>query len=171
MLYICKAIGECLTAEGKTLCTAESCTGGRIAALITSVAGSSDYFRGGAVTYQTAIKSSVLKVPARLIERYGVVSTPTAREMCRRACRLFRADYAIAITGYAGPTGGTDADPVGTVYIAVGSETDIVTRRIVSNALTRTEIQDDVAACAIRLFAEYLNIQTSSYTADNHLDA
>ena len=156
MLYICKDIQERLTSQGKTLCTAESCTGGRIAALLTSVSGSSEYFRGGIVSYQTEIKSSVLKVPRSIIKRHGVVSAETADAMRRCACKLFNADYAISITGYAGPTGGTADDPVGTVYVSVGSADDCITRRFVSNALTRTEIQDDVANLAIRLFLEYI---------------
>lgn len=156
MFYICKDIQERLISQGKTLCTAESCTGGRIAALFTSVSGSSEYFRGGIVSYQTEIKSSVLKVPRSIIKRHGVVSAETADAMRRCACRLFKADYAISITGYAGPTGGTADDPVGTVYVSAGSADDCITRRFVSNALSRTEIQDDVAALAVRLLVEYI---------------
>lgn len=156
MIYICTGIQERLIHQGKSLCTAESCTGGRIAALFTSVSGSSEYFRGGIVSYQTEIKSSVLKVPRSIIKRYGVVSAETADAMRRCACKLFKADYAISITGYAGPTGGTADDPVGTVYMSVGAADDCITRRFVSNALTRTEIQDDVAALAVRLFQEYI---------------
>ena len=142
----------------KTLCTAESCTGGRIAALITSMPGSSEYFRGGVVSYQTIIKETVLKVDATIIEKNGVVSRETADAMRICACRLFKADYAIAITGYAGPTGGTDADPVGTVYISVGTESKGMTKRVVSQCLTRTEIQDDVARQALELFNKYLEV-------------
>lgn len=149
-----------LLASGKSLCTAESCTGGRIAALITSVPGSSDYFRGGIVSYQTEIKESVLKVDAAIINQYGVVSRETADAMRSCACRLFEADYAIAITGYAGPTGGTDADPVGTVYISVGTALQGVTKRVVSQYAERTQIQDDVARQAIELFMKYLDIDS-----------
>jgi len=142
----------------KTLCTAESCTGGRIAALITSVPGSSEYFRGGVVSYQTEIKETVLNVDAAIIDKYGVVSRETADAMRICACRLLKADYAIAITGYAGPTGGTDADPVGTVYISVGTEAKGMTKRVVSQCQTRTEIQDDVAQQALDLFNKYLEV-------------
>lgn len=153
-----KAIQDRLIAMGKTLCTAESCSGGRIAALITSVPGSSEYFRGGVVSYQTEIKELVLKVPADIIDTYGVVSRETADAMRECACRLFEADYAITITGYAGPTGGTDEDPVGIVYISAGSADSHLTRRVVSNGQSRTEIQDDVAKRAIELFEEYLEM-------------
>ena len=148
-----------LLESGKTLCTAESCTGGRIAALITSVPGSSEYFRGGIVSYQTEIKEMVLKVPTDIIDTYGVVSRETADAMRECACRLFKADYAITITGYAGPTGGTDIDPVGTVYISVGTASKGVTKRVVSSFTERTEIQDDVAQQALILFMKYLEVE------------
>lgn len=152
------SIHQRLLGCNKTLCTAESCTGGRIAALITSMPGSSEYFRGGVVSYQTIIKETVLKVDATIIEKNGVVSRETADAMRICACRLFKADYAIAITGYAGPTGGTDADPVGTVYISVGTESKGMTKRVVSQCLTRTDIQDDVARQALELFNKYLEV-------------
>ena len=148
-----------LLESGKTLCTAESCTGGRIAALITSVPGSSEYFRGGIVSYQTEIKEMVLKVPTDIIDTYGVVSRETADAMRECACRLLKADYAITITGYAGPTGGTDIDPVGTVYISVGTAAKGVTKRVVSSFTERTEIQDDVARQALSLFMKYLEVE------------
>ena len=148
-----------LLESGKTLCTAESCTGGRIAALITSVPGSSEYFRGGIVSYQTEIKERVLKVPTDIIDTYGVVSRETADAMRECACRLLKADYAITVTGYAGPTGGTDIDPVGTVYISVGTVSKGVTKRVVSSFTERTEIQDDVAQQALSLFMKYLEVE------------
>ena len=148
-----------LLESGKTLCTAESCTGGRIAALITSVPGSSEYFRGGIVSYQTEIKERVLKVPTDIIDTYGVVSRETADAMRECACRLLNADYAITITGYAGPTGGTEIDPVGTVYISVGTVSKGVTKRVVSSFAERTEIQDDVAQQALSLFMNYLEVE------------
>ena len=148
-----------LLESGKTLCTAESCTGGRIAALITSVPGSSEYFRGGIVSYQTEIKERVLKVPTDIIDTYGVVSRETADAMRECACRLLKADYAITITGYAGPTGGTEIDPVGTVYISVGTVSKGVTKRVVSSFTERTEIQDDVAQQALSLFMKYLEVE------------
>jgi len=148
-----------LLASGKSLCTAESCSGGRIAALITSMPGSSEYFRGGIVSYQTEIKETVLHVDAAIIDKYGVVSRETADAMRICACKLFKADFAITITGYAGPTGGTEADPVGTVYISVGTATQGMTKRVVSQFPERTDIQDDVAQQAIELFNKYLDVE------------
>lgn len=149
-------IQKILISKGKTLCTAESCTGGRIAALLTSVSGSSEYFRGGVVTYQTEIKELVLKVPTETIDSYGVVSPETAESMRMKVCQLIQADYAISITGFAGPTGGTDADPVGTAYVSVGSAGEGKQFRIMSNQKTRTEIQDDFAQQALELFFNYI---------------
>ena len=166
MLYICKEIQDLLTESGKTLCTAESCSGGRIAALLTSVAGSSEYFRGGIVSYQTEVKSAVLQVPPHIINIYGVVSHETADAMRSCACRLFQADYAISITGYAGPTGGTADDPVGTVYISVGTQDDGETHRVIGNGQCRTEIQDDVAHCALQLFLNYIRRRNGISAAD-----
>jgi nicotinamide-nucleotide amidase len=108
-----------LAASGKTVTTAESCTGGLIAQRLTSVPGSSNVFGGGFVTYSAAMKHSVLGVDRDLIARYTAVSEPVAAEMAIGARRLSGADYAISVTGYAGPDGGTEADPVGTVYIGI----------------------------------------------------
>lgn len=158
-MNIVTSMHQRLLASGKSLCTAESCTGGRIAALITSMPGSSEYFRGGIVSYQTEIKESVLHVDAAIIDKYGVVSRETADAMRACACKVFSADYAIAITGYAGPSGGTEADPVGTVYISVGTASQGVTKRVVSQFTNRTEIQDDAALKAIDLFNKYLEVE------------
>ncbi len=111
-----------LRSEHKTLCSAESCTGGTIARMITGNAGCSDVFRGGVVAYQEDIKSSILDVNADDIKHHGVVSKEVARQMAEGARKVFSADYAIATTGVAGPSGGTEATPVGTVWIAIASE-------------------------------------------------
>lgn len=149
-------IQKILISKGKTLVTAESCTGGRIAALLTSVSGSSEYFRGGVVTYQTEIKELVLKVPSETIDTFGVVSPETAESMRVKVCQLLQADYAISITGFAGPTGGTEVDPVGTAYVSVGSANEGKQFRVVSNKKNRTEIQDDFAQQALDLFFNYI---------------
>ncbi len=101
------------------LVTAESCTGGLIAAALTEIAGSSDVFERGFVTYSNAAKSSSLGVPAEIIAGHGAVSEPVARAMAEGALRKSRADVAIACTGIAGPGGGNAEKPVGLVHIAV----------------------------------------------------
>ncbi len=100
------------------LATAESCTGGWLAQVITAIAGSSDWFERGFVTYSNAAKQEMLGVSAELIEKYGAVSEPVARAMAEGALSHSRAQVSIAITGIAGPTGGTPEKPIGTVCLA-----------------------------------------------------
>lgn len=108
-----------LTGRGETLATAESCTGGAIAARFTAMAGASAYFRGGVVAYSNDLKREVLGVSATDLERFGAVSEPVARQMAEGVRRLAGSDYAVATTGIAGPSGGSDEKPVGTVWIAI----------------------------------------------------
>ncbi len=112
-------LGVALRARGWLLATAESCTGGLIAAACTAVAGSSDWFERGFVSYSNAAKSELLGVPAALIERHGAVSAEVARAMAEGALAHSRADLAVAVTGIAGPGGGTPGKPVGTVWLAL----------------------------------------------------
>lgn len=110
-----------LTSRGCTLATAESCTGGAIASKFTAQAGASAYFRGGVVSYATDIKQSLLGVDAQTIEREGVVSEATVKAMAEGVRELMQSDYAIATTGIAGPSGGSDEHPVGDVWMAVAT--------------------------------------------------
>ena len=112
------SVGEMLKKAGKTLSAAESCTGGEIAHLITSVPGSSAYFLGSVTSYAVAVKESVLGVPSRTIERFGVVSSEVAAAMAEGVRRLTGSDYAVSTTGLAGPSG-DERNPVGTVWIGV----------------------------------------------------
>lgn len=114
-------IGKKLTELGKTLATAESCTGGKIAEQITAISGASTYFKGSIVSYSMQSKIEVLKIDASIIDKYSVVSTQVAEAMAKQAQKLFKADYAIATTGNAGPTKGDDNAEVGTVCIALAT--------------------------------------------------
>ncbi len=114
-------IGKKLTELGKTLATAESCTGGKIAEQITAIPGASNYFKGSVVSYATQAKIDVLKVDADIIDKYSVVSTQVAEAMAVQAQKLFKTDYAISTTGNAGPTKGDGDAEVGTVCIALAS--------------------------------------------------
>ncbi len=118
-------ISTTLLARGWMLATAESCTGGMIAAACTDLAGSSQWFERGFVTYSNEAKAEMLAVPPGLIEEHGAVSEPVARAMADGALAHSRAQVSLAVTGIAGPTGGTEAKPVGTVWFAwcVGGET------------------------------------------------
>lgn len=111
-------LGQLLSRKGLTMGTAESCTGGKIASLMTSVAGSSAYFVGGVVSYTNEVKHRVLGVSAEALERYGAVSQAVVEQMALGATRVLGCDCAVATSGIAGPGGGTPAKPVGTVWIA-----------------------------------------------------
>lgn len=115
-----KEIQKKLIGLGTTLSTAESCTGGRIAAAFTANAGSSQFFEGGIVAYQNRVKENVLGVSDSTIKEHDVVSKEVAEEMVRGAVKLFGTDIAVASTGYAGPDGGTDDIPTGTIWLSCG---------------------------------------------------
>ena len=113
------AIGKLLRDSGQTLATAESCTGGMIGELITAVAGSSDYYLGGIVAYSNATKCDLLAVDSDLLETHGAVSEEVAAAMATGARERFGSDWAISVTGVAGPGGGSEDKPVGLVYIGL----------------------------------------------------
>ncbi len=113
-----EALASLLLARGQLLATAESCTGGLIAASCTELAGSSAWFERGFVTYSNEAKTELLGVPPELIAHHGAVSEEVAKAMAAGALAHSRADLAVAVTGIAGPTGGSDAKPVGTVWLA-----------------------------------------------------
>lgn len=114
-----KVIGDLLRERGLRIATAESCTGGLVANLITNVPGSSDYFWGSVVAYANSVKMNVLGVPAPLIRHFGAVSAPVALMMAEGVRRELEVDVGISTTGIAGPTGGTPEKPVGTVYMGI----------------------------------------------------
>ncbi len=114
--HLCIRLADALRARGLMLATAESCTGGLIAGACTDLSGSSDWFERGFVTYSNAAKTELLGVPAALIEAHGAVSEPVARAMAEGAVAHSRAQLAVAVTGVAGPTGGSADKPVGTVW-------------------------------------------------------
>ena len=114
-------VGRLLKQKGKTISTAESCTGGKIAHLFTSVEGASAYFKGSIIPYETQIKTKLLTVSTSNIEKYSVVSSEVAKEMAQNCKQLFNSDYAIATTGNAGPTKGDSPAEVGTVFIGIAT--------------------------------------------------
>lgn len=124
-----REVGLYLKLEKATLGTAESCTAGRIAAAITSMPGSSTYFKGGIVCYTNEIKTEFLRVDAALLEKEGPVSEAVVTSMHDGALKALHTTYAIAITGYAGPGGGKEAE-AGTIWIAVGSAEKVEVRKI-----------------------------------------
>lgn len=120
-------LGNLLKSKKLSLSTAESCTGGGVAAAITSVAGSSEYFMGGIVAYSNDVKISLLHVSSETLEKYGAVSRETVMEMAAGAMNTLKTDCAIATSGIAGPGGGSLEKPVGTIWIAIAYKNEIVT--------------------------------------------
>ena len=116
---LASAVRAELVGSGRTLGCAESCTGGLVAGALTSVSGSSEYFKGGVVSYWPSVKEDVLGVPAEVIGRFGVVSRECAVAMAEGARRVMGCDFSVSTTGIAGPGGAEPGKPVGTVWIAV----------------------------------------------------
>lgn len=131
-----------LREEGKTLATAESCTGGLIAKSITDLSGSSAVFVGACVTYTNEIKQRLLGVDPEIFERETEVSEACARAMAQGVRQRLGVSVSVATTGYAGPTGGTETNPVGTVYLAVATEKATVCERFnAPQGATRTQVR------------------------------
>lgn len=149
------AVGALLRARGLRLALAESCTGGLIGHLITSVPGSSAYFLGSLVAYDDAVKRGVLGVPAEVLRRHGAVSEETARAMAAGAMATTGADVGLAVTGIAGPGGGTPEKPVGTVWLCVRDRERTLARRFWFPGV-RAEVQERAAGLALALLRGFL---------------
>lgn len=126
---IASKVGELLRLRQESLALAESCTGGLIAAAMTAVAGSSEYVWGSAVVYSAAAKQTMLSLDDAILDEHGTVSRETTAALAREAKRISGATHGLAVTGWAGPGGGSDADPVGTVFLALASPDGSKTRR------------------------------------------
>ncbi len=125
-----ETVVKLLKEKGKTLATAESCTGGLIGREITSIAGASEVYGFGFVTYANEAKEKLLGVKHSTLEKYGAVSSETAAQMAAGARKVSGADIAVAVTGIAGPGGGTDEKPVGLVYVGIASENGVRTKKL-----------------------------------------
>lgn len=150
------ALLDRLRSKNLRLVTAESCTGGLVAALLTEIAGSSDVVERGFVTYSNAAKSESIGVPPELIARYGAVSAEVARAMAEGALRHAHADVAVAITGVAGPGGGTPEKPVGLVHLAAATKSGrcVAAELNLAPATSRTHIRLASVRRALDLIAE-----------------
>jgi len=147
-----EVVGRLLVKAGKTMATAESCTGGYVAHLITSVPGSSRYFQGSLVSYSNDIKRDLLNVREDNLKRRGAVSEQVVSDMALNAMGLFDVDYTIATSGIAGPDGGTKEKPVGTVWIAVATPVRLTTREFHFGSRTgRKQIIERAARAALNM--------------------
>jgi len=146
-----------LLAHKKTLAAAESCTGGLIAKLITDVPGSSAVLAGGVVSYTNEVKTQVLGVDPVIIERDTEVSLACAKAMAEGVRRLMRTDFSVSTTGYAGPGGGTEKDPVGTVYLGISTPTGSFSERFCAPAgADRSGVREAAACRAMELLMKAL---------------
>ena len=127
--HLSEQLGRALWQKSATVTSAESCTGGGVAQAITAVAGSSAWFERSFVTYANSAKQEMLGVDGALLKEHGAVSEPVVISMVKGAARLARADYAVAISGIAGPDGGSEDKPVGTVWFAWRSPNGVVARK------------------------------------------
>ncbi|MBC8471171.1 MAG: competence/damage-inducible protein A [Planctomycetes bacterium] len=154
---LAEVVGEKLARQGKTIAVAESCTGGIVAGLLTDIPGASKYFTHGWITYSNAAKIRELAVAADLIEKYGAVSEQVAQAMAFNARNKARTDYAIGITGIAGPDGGTEQKPVGVVYISVDFDNGCDTKRCIFSH-GRRSIRFRAAQTSLNMLRLRLNI-------------
>lgn len=150
-----ETVGRLLRTRGLTLAVAESCSGGLICHRITNVPGASDYFLGGVVTYSNQAKVDLLQVPEATLTAHGAVSAETAVAMAAGVRDLFHAQVSVAVTGIAGPTGGTPQKPVGTVFIAVAGPKGVAARRFAFQG-RREEIKAQTAQAALAWLAQEL---------------
>lgn len=141
-------------ANGLKIATAESCTGGLIAGLLTEIAGSSDVFERGFVTYSNEAKQELLGVPHELLARYGAVSAEVARAMALGALKHAHADMAVAVTGIAGPTGGTTEKPVGLVYLAAARGERVIACECRFGEIGRREVRLASVKVALELLTQ-----------------
>ncbi|MBE0636748.1 CinA family protein [Candidatus Bipolaricaulota bacterium] len=152
-------IADGCTRRKLTLATAESCTGGGLSHVLTAIPGASAFFIGGVIAYQNEVKIQWLGVPREIIQNQGAVSSPTARAMAEGCRDRFNSDFAVSITGIAGPGGGSEEKPVGTVHIAVAAQerTRSMAYRFSGD---RETVRDSAIAAALELLLEAMNDQT-----------
>ncbi|OYT98431.1 MAG: damage-inducible protein CinA [Burkholderiales bacterium PBB1] len=151
------ALGDALRARGSMLATAESCTGGLIAAACTAVAGSSDWFERGFVTYSNAAKTELLGVDAALIQAHGAVSAEVACAMAEGALVHSNAGIAVAVTGIAGPGGAVPGKPVGTVWFALARRGEAASAELLQLGGDRTSVREQTVAHALSRLREVLS--------------
>lgn len=141
--------------QGKTLATAESCTGGGIGDALTAVSGASKVYKGGVISYCNEIKQKLLDVPEAILSKHGAVSDPVAKAMAQGVRNVLNADVAVSVTGLAGPSGDEFGNPVGTVYVGYADEIQCVSRHFVFCG-DRESIRKQATDAALALILEYV---------------
>jgi len=154
-------IAKLLKQKKLWVATAESCTAGLVAHMLTNVSGSSEYFKGSVVAYSNEVKMKVLGVKEETLKKYGAVSEQTAKEMAYGVKKLLGVDIAVATTGIAGPTGGTPTKPVGLVYIGLATPDGIEARKFLFKG-NRLQNKESFANAALSMLLKYLESSLSS---------
>jgi len=160
-------LANLMTSRHWTLAVAESCTGGLIGHMITAIPGASVYFHGGMTSYSNTAKMELLGVTEECMKNHGTVSARTALAMAAGVRDAFRVDIGIAVTGIAGPGGGSDAKPVGLVYIAVAGGEDERVKELKLKG-SRDEIKEAAAEAALAFACEFVNEQDESSGGESH---
>ena len=140
--------------QGRTLATAESCTGGGIGNVLTAVPGASDVYKGGVISYCNEIKEKMLDVPSEILDKYGAVSASVAEAMARGARVTLGTDIAVSVTGLAGPSGDEFGNPVGTVHIGYADKNTSLSRHFVFEG-DRDAVREQAVVSALKLILEY----------------
>jgi len=153
-------VSDELKKQNRTVATAESCTGGLLAHMLTNVSGSSEYFDRGVITYSNIAKNELLGVSKELLKKHGAVSKEVAAAMAQAVRQNARVDYGLATTGIAGPTGGTKDKPVGLVYIALSAKDTIIIKRYLFSG-NRFSNKESTCAAALELLLEILSQKKS----------
>ena len=161
MEYDTGRLAELLISCHLTLATAESCTGGLIANIITDRPGSSGYFAGGIIAYSNAVKCSLLGVPAEILEQYGAVSTQVAEAMAAGARKILNTDIAVSATGIAGPTGGSPEKPVGLVFIGIAFGEKVISKKFLFTG-EREGIKAETCKEAVKFLVEEIQQRSTS---------
>lgn len=156
LTVLSRTLHDTLAGRGVTIGTAESCTGGGVAQAIVATPGASEYFKGGIVSYCNEIKERLLNVSHQTLEEQTAVSEDVARQMVIGACNALEVDFAVALTGLAGPGGGTPEIPVGTIWIGYGSKDDVRTLRLTEDN-GREENLERAKAKALKLLLNYIS--------------
>ena len=160
--FLSKELSDKFWKEGLTLATAESCTAGNIAAVITAIPGSSHFYKGGIVAYSDEVKINLLGVNPETLEKQGAVSEETVIEMVKGAMKSMNSDCAVATSGIAGPTGGTPDKPVGTVWIAAAMREKIITMKANGDEGRNKNIENatlNALQLLLKLFQNQENVQ------------
>jgi nicotinamide-nucleotide amidase len=149
-LVLASEVACLLTDAGLTLATAESCTGGAIGALLTALPGSSNWFKGGVICYSNSSKINLLDVEPRAIDEYGAVSQEVVEAMAVGGCAAMQTDFCVAVSGIAGPGGGTTEKPVGSVWIAWSSSGGMVESQLYQFSGDRRDVQSIAVSMALK---------------------